>query len=132
MTAAATPRATVVMTARERHELTESAIQSIVDYTARRYRLIYAGCQHVFGRGRGSARDAGAGCRRVVGELGEEQGGAHGFSHTPASARQRSPRSRSRGRTGDRAGGGRYDGQQRHLLEARALPKGPRLFQALG
>jgi hypothetical protein len=55
------------MTVRERHDLTESAIQSIVDYTARPYRLIYAGCQDVFGRERGSARDAGAGRRGLLG-----------------------------------------------------------------
>jgi hypothetical protein len=36
------PRATIVMTARERYDLTEPAIQSIIDNTARPYRLVYA------------------------------------------------------------------------------------------
>ena len=38
------PRATIVMTARERHSLTESAIESIVANTAQPYRFIYADC----------------------------------------------------------------------------------------
>jgi hypothetical protein len=38
------PRATIVMTARERHSLTVPAIESIVAGTARPYRFIYADC----------------------------------------------------------------------------------------
>ena len=35
------PRATIVMTARERHSLAEAAIESIVADTARPFRFIY-------------------------------------------------------------------------------------------
>jgi hypothetical protein len=38
------PRVTIVMTARERHDLAPSAVQSIVDNTARPYRFIYVEC----------------------------------------------------------------------------------------
>lgn len=41
---AAEPRATIVMTARERHSLTVSAIESIVAGTAQPYRFVYADC----------------------------------------------------------------------------------------
>jgi hypothetical protein len=37
-----TPRATIVMTARERHGLAERALASIVEHTAKPYRLVYA------------------------------------------------------------------------------------------
>ena len=39
-----TPRVTIVMTARERHSLTEAAIDSIVDETPAPYRLVYLDC----------------------------------------------------------------------------------------
>jgi GT2 family glycosyltransferase len=39
----ARPRATILMTTRERHALTESALDSIARHTARPFRLIYAG-----------------------------------------------------------------------------------------
>ncbi|HLJ21906.1 MAG TPA: glycosyltransferase, partial [Stellaceae bacterium] len=40
----AAPRATIVMTARERHDLALSAVQSVIDNTARPYRFIYVEC----------------------------------------------------------------------------------------
>ena len=43
--ARAVPRVTIVMTARERHSLTVSAIESIVAHTVKPYRFIYAGVQ---------------------------------------------------------------------------------------
>ena len=38
------PRVTIVMTARERHSLTEAAIDSIVDETPAPYRFLYLDC----------------------------------------------------------------------------------------
>ena len=41
---ATTPRVTIVMTARERHSLTEAALDSIVEETPAPYRLLYLDC----------------------------------------------------------------------------------------
>ena len=44
MSRATQPRVTIVMTARERHSLTEAALDSIVDETPAPYRLLYLDC----------------------------------------------------------------------------------------